>query len=95
MVIEIYNIILDENAWKDYHNILLTQLKNKCHTRNRFNCYENTDAQKLSALKAEERKTTQAQFYYNAPDCVVKIFGASSYIVTGLFALFSAIIIIF
>ena len=94
-MVKFNKLILDGAAWNKYYDSIVAEYANKCHTMKRFDCYENIKSKKLSEVQSNERKTIAKHLFYDAPDCVVKIFGASGYVATGVFALISALVIMF
>jgi hypothetical protein len=77
-------------------NKLTSSLKNrvvstKCHTRNRFNCYDLKDSVKTDSYNARIA-TVVAHNYFYADDCIKKLFNAGEFIKMS-FVILAALVI--
>ncbi len=64
---------VNRKKWKKYLKLLNKKYDNECHTKKRFECYDELSQSQLDDLFYYERETKKAHLYYNSSNCIIKI----------------------
>lgn len=68
-IIYIICIILGTEDWRSYFTTYFKRLNNKCHTLQRFTCYEDLTEQQYRDESKYAGKSVNAHLFYNSVPC--------------------------
>ncbi len=71
--------MLEYDYWKELNQMRIKRFDNKCHTNNRWTCYE-TDDETQFRENAYLRKIEQSHLFFDAVDCAEKVLNSARWI---------------